>query len=128
MLPECQICWFCVHKKSEIRQGKRCSRVVRYCDLGVKNLKAERRQDFSRCKFFESNAEAIRERQMELHRVIRDCRVELGYLDRLESYMEHRRRRGAFYQKEHAYYEPLLRAEDDGKTDSAVGFEKGEKQ
>ncbi len=128
MLPECQICWFCIHKKTEWKKGKRAERLVRYCDLGVKNLKAERRQDFNRCKFFEPNAEAIRGRQTELHQVIRDCRVELGYLDRLETYMEHKRRRGAVYEKVHTHYVPLYRGEDEGKTDSAVGFEKGEKQ
>jgi len=97
-------------------------------DTKVPPTKRGINNDFNRCKFFEPNAEAIRGRQMELHQVIRNCRVELGYLDRLETYMEHKRRRGAVYEKVHTHYMPLYRGEDEGKTDSAGGFEKGEKQ
>lgn len=127
MLPDCKICWFCVHAKHE-KRCKKVMRIYRYCELGLKRIGASHHEDFNRCKGFEPNAETILKRQTELHQVIRDCRVELGYLDRLETYMEHKRRRGAVYEKVHTHYMPLYRGEDEGKTDSAGGFEKGEKQ
>lgn len=127
MLPEVKICWFCMHACREGRPDKRGAlRIHEWCELRMKRLSAERHEDFRRCKGFEPRQSAIASREADLHRVIRECRVELGYLERLSVYAEHRRRRGAEYEHRVHGFKPLFpeREKDgDGKTVCADGFE-----
>lgn len=108
MLPEAKICWLCIHMKREWRtDGKH--RWHDQCELGIKNLGKRHFVDFNRCKGYEPNPDAIARRESELHDVIRACRTELVYLERLSVYAEHRRRRGAEYEKLFRLYEPMIR-------------------
>lgn len=126
MLPEAKICWLCIHMKSEWRTDGR-HRWRYTCELGLKKVGARKFVDFTRCKGFEPNAEAIDRRSCELHDVIRQCRVELGYLERLAVYAEHRRRRGAEYHQGRCWFEPMIR-EIGEKTARACGFEDDAKE
>ena len=132
MLPDAKICWFCIHAQREKRPDKRGS--IRYfdrCKLGIKKVGAHHSENFRRCKGFEPNPAAIRNREVDLHRVIRECRVELGYLERLSVYAQHKRRRGAEYDKRVCVFKPLFpECENisEGKTVRADGFEEKEKR
>jgi len=130
VLPECKICWFCCHAKHEWRNNKRGKCNVYWCELGIKRIGAHRSENFRRCKGFEPNCEAIDDREDTLRRVIRECRTELAYLERLSVYAEHRRRRGAEYDRVFSNcFDPLFpetAVEGKGKTARACGFEEGE--
>ena len=127
MLPEAKICRFCEHARRECRYDKRGSvRYREWCELGMKRVGAHRSEDFRRCKGFEPKQSAIASREEELHRVIRECRVELGYLERLSEYAQHRRRRGAEYVHGVYCFKPLFPEGEnirDGKAVCADGFE-----
>ena len=126
MLPDAKICWFCAHAQRERRPDKRGS--IRYfdrCELGIKRVGAHHSEDFRRCKGFEPKQSAIGSREAELHRVIRECRVELEYLERLSVYAEHRRRRGAEYAHRARCFNPIFPENEkdrEGKTVCADGF------
>ena len=126
MLPEAKICWFCIHMKREWHTDGR-HRWRYACDLGLKKIGARHFVDFNRCKGFEPNPDAIVSRESKLHEVVRECRTELGYLERLSVYAEHRRRRGAEYHQGRCWFEPMIR-ETEEKTARACGFEQKEKR
>ena len=127
MLPDSKICWFCEHARRECRCDKRGSvRYREWCELGMKRVGAHRSEDFRRCKGFEPKQSAIASREADLHRVIRECRVELGYLERLSVYAQHRRRRGAEYVHGVGYFKPLFPEDENirkGNSVRADGFE-----
>ena len=95
----------------EWRRGKK-ERLVRYCELGKKNLNAQSHQLFERCSCFEPEEAVITEREQTLRNVMRDCAVELRYLERLRGYMDRCNQKEAEYQRKFAYHKPLVRADD----------------
>ena len=131
MLPEAKICRFCMHAHREVRPDKRGSmRYREWCELGIKKVGAHHSENFRCCKGFEPKQSAIASREADLHRVIRECRVELGYLERLSVYAEHRRRRGAEYEYRVHGFDPLFpesKKDREGKTVGADGFEEESK-